>query len=294
MNGPRQRLRSGAGTSSQASSLFNTLIFGGDGRACDPGFPGYRRAGSQRQERERRAMKITIPKAAIVTAFNTALGSMSVLLQTLGKRKGTSWYNNISHIRLPTGAKWPIPVPEYTYNIGKFRKLKYYLDQMESATIQATAVGNRIRVDVRFESQGEEIKVKCIRRLFRKWGECSLDMERDIHLDNALLSISFVPVAYEGSISYADPKVTFKTDVKIASRLCQAFKGICGAIQKTIKTKLTSKVVSATRATFNSPKMKRQVANKVKTVPGLRSYLGGKKVLKVESKGNNFVVTVED
>jgi hypothetical protein len=239
-------------------------------------------------------MKITIPKAAVVTAFNTALGSMQVLLHTLGKKQGTSWYDNRSHIRLPTGEKWPIPIPEYTLNIGRYRRHKYYLYQMRSSTIQATVVGNRIRVDVHFESQDEEIKVKCIRRLARKWGECTLDMERDIHLNNAVLSISFVPVAYEGSISYADPKVTFRTDVRIANRLCQAFKGICGAIENMIKTKLTPRVESTARATFNSPKMKRHVANKLKTVPGLRPFLGGKKVLKVESKGNNFIVTVKD
>lgn len=239
-------------------------------------------------------MKITIPKAVVVTAFNSVLASTKVLLHSLGKKKGTSWHKNISHIRLPTGAKWPIDVPEYAHNIGKLRKLKYYLNQLESATIQATAVGNRIQVDVRFESQGEEVKAKCIRRLFGKWGECSLKMERDIHLNNTLLSVSFVPVAYNGSISYASPKVTFKTDIKIANRLCKAFKGICGAIEKTIKKRLSSKIVSAARAAFNDPKLKKQVANKVKNTPGLRSYLDGRKVLKVESKGNNFVVTVED
>ncbi len=239
-------------------------------------------------------MKVTIPKAVVVTAFNTALASMKVVLHNYGKKKGTSWLNDRSHIRLPTGGKWPFEIPEYTHNIGKFRKLKYYLNQLESATIQATIVGNRIQVDVRFESQGEEIKAKCIRRLFRKWGECTLKMERDIHLNNTLLSISFVPVAYGGSISYASPKVTFKTDVKIANRLCQAFKGICGAIEKTINKKLSSRIVSTARAAFNHPKMKQQVANKLKSAPGLRNYLDGRKVLRVESKGNNFVVTVED
>jgi hypothetical protein len=149
-------------------------------------------------------------------------------------------------------------------------------------------------VDIRFESRGEEIKVKCIRRVLGKWRECSLHMERAIHLNNALLSISFVPVAYKGSITCVDPKVTFKTDLEIDSQLCQAFDGLCGAIEKTLETKLTPKVVSATLAAFNDRRLKKHVANAMMKVPGLRDHLDGRKVLEVESKGSRFVLTVED
>jgi hypothetical protein len=240
-------------------------------------------------------MKVTIPKAVVVTAFNTALASTKVSANTLGKRQGkTSWYKNSSHILLPTGVKVPIPIPEYTTKITSTRKLRHYVHDMESTAIQATVAGKRVQVDIRFESGGEEIKTKCVRRRLRKWDECTLEMKRDIHLNNTFLSVSVVPVAYKGSISYADPKVRFKTDVKIASQLCQAFKGICGMIEQMIKTKMTAKLESKVRTTFNRADMKQHVANAVKNAPGVRGYLQGRKVLKVESKGNNFIVTLKD
>ncbi len=40
--------------------------------------------------------------------------------------------------------------------------------------------------------------------------------------------------------------------------------------------------------------MKRHVAKAVKSAPGLRSILADRKVLKVESRGKNFMVTAQD
>lgn len=243
-------------------------------------------------------MKITIPKAAVVTAFNAALSGFQVRLQTFGPKDGTSWYQNQSRILLPNGTSVPIRIDEYTFKVTRFRKLRYYVDKMSSSTIQATVDGERIRIDVHFESHGEEIKAKCIRRRFGKWGECTLDMERDVHLNDTILSISLVPVAYKGSIAYSDPRATLRTDVEIANRLCNTFAGICGWIEGKIKKELASEVEKSVLEKLNDDEdedsMKKLVANKVKNAPGLRTYLEDRKVLEVESQGNNFVVTVGD
>jgi hypothetical protein len=238
-------------------------------------------------------VNITVPKAAVATAFNGALSSTKIHLHNLGPKNGTTWHKDASYILLPTGSKVPLPIAEYKYEINNIRHLKYYVNDLNTSSIQATVNGNRINVNANFESQGEEIKAKCVRKLAGNWGECSLDMERDIHLDNSILSISLNPVAYNGSISYDSPSTTFKTDLKIASKLCQAFKGICGWIEGKIKTQLTPTIESQVTKSFNDPKMKQAVADAVRNSPGINSLLKDWKVTKITSQGSNYIVTVD-
>lgn len=106
--------------------------------------------------------------------------------------------------------------------------------------------------------------------------------------------MSFVPIAYKGSISYDDPKVTFKTDVKIANKLCQAFKGICGWLENKIKKEMTQTIEDEAESRLDEKKMKQIVADRVRNAPGIRNLIDPAwKVTKVTSQGSNFIVTVE-
>lgn len=243
---------------------------------------------------EAKTVNVPVPKAAVATAFNAALGSTQIRIHNYGSKKGTSWHQDASYILLPTGSKKPFPIPEYKFEINKIRQLKYYLSDFSTKSIQATVNGSRINLNAYFESQGEEVKAKCVRRLFGKWGECSLKMERDIHLNNSIVTLALTPVAYNGSIAYANADVNFKTDVKIANKLCQAFKGICGWIEGKIKKELTKTIENKAAAELNSSAMKKYVAAKVKNAASIRNHIDPKwKVTKVASQGNNFIVTVE-
>ncbi|KST67418.1 hypothetical protein [Mastigocoleus testarum] len=243
-----------------------------------------------------KTVKIPVPKTLVSTAFNTALGSMQVNVDNFGKKKGrSSWHQDSSYILLPNGVKKSFPIPEYKYNVTKTRQLKYYVDDMKTSSIQATVNGKRIQGTVRFESQGEEIKAKCIRRRLKKWGECSLKMERDIHLNNSILSMSLVPVAYNGSISYANPKVDFKTDLRISSKLCQTFKGLCSRIEGKIKGELTNSIEQQLTSGLNNSAVRAKVASSVKKSLGgrLKQYKNWK-ITKISSKGNNFILTLSN
>ncbi len=168
-----------------------------------------------------KTVRVPIPKSVVSTAFNAALSSTKIHLDNYGSKRGTTWHKDTSYILFPNGVKKSIPIPEYTFKVTKFRQLKYYIDDMNTSSIKSTINGSRIKTNLYFESQGEEVKAKCIRRRLKKWKECSLKMERDIHLNNSILSMSLKPVAYKGSISYANPVVDFKTDLRISSKLCQ-------------------------------------------------------------------------
>jgi hypothetical protein len=241
-----------------------------------------------------KTVDIAVPKAAVAAAFNVALSSTKIHLDNFGPKDGTSWHKDSSYVQLPNGAKEPFAIPEYTFDIIKFRKLRYYVDDVNTSSIQANINGSSIEATAQFESQGEEIKAKCIRRLFGKWGECSLDMERDIHLNNSVLSMSLTPVAYKGSISYANPKVDFKTDLSIPNKLCKAFSGICSKIEGKIKGELTKTIEDRLTNGLSDQKVRDKVAEAVKKAPSITNYIEPKaKITKITSQGNNFVVTVE-
>jgi hypothetical protein len=237
---------------------------------------------------------IPVPKATVAAAFNVALGLMKVSLDNFGPKDGTSWHKDASFVLMPGGAKKPFPIPEYTYNVTKWRKLKYYVDEMATSDVQATTNGSRIDIDMHFESQGEEIQAKCIRRRLGKWKECTLDIERDIHLNNTIVAISLNPVAHNGSIAFSDPQVDFKTDVKIANKLCQTFQGICGQIEGKIKNELTKQIENKVTTYLDDRGVKDAVATAVKQAAGFRNIIPPEwQVTKVTSKNNDFIVTVQ-
>ncbi|MEL6461413.1 MAG: hypothetical protein AAFQ91_24805 [Cyanobacteria bacterium J06621_15] len=243
-----------------------------------------------------KTVEVPIPKAVVSTAFNAALSSTQIRLDNYGKKQGrTNWHKDSSYILLPNGAKTSFSIPEYRFNITKTRQLKYYIDDMNTSSIKSTISGSRIKTTLNFESKGEEIKAKCIRRRFKKWNECSLKMERDIHLNNSTLSMSLTPVAYKGSISYANPAVDFKTNLRISSKLCQSFKGICKNIEGRIKNELTNSIESSFANSLNKSKVRDKVASSVKK--SLQSKLGkykNWKIVSIKSKGNNFVVRLSN
>jgi hypothetical protein len=238
---------------------------------------------------------IKVPKAVVSTAFNAALASMKIKLDNYGAKQGTSWLDQQSYIVMPGGGTKKFPLPESEYEIGsKYRKLKHYIDDMTTTSLNAIVIGDRIVLTVQFESQGEEIKGKCVRKLFGNWDECSLDIERDIHLDNSRIEMSFVPVPHKGSISIGSPQASFKTDIKIASKLCQAFSGICGKIENRIKGEVTTAIETAALNQLKSASVRDAVATGVRNATSLKSLIDPTWTVKsVKSQGTDFVVTVE-
>ena len=236
--------------------------------------------------------RIPIAKADLAIALETALEPTRIHLDNYGPRHGTSWLEDDSFIELPGESAKSFSIDEYRFKVTRFRRILYYVNDLNSSTIEARANGTRIQLTVHFESQGEEIKAHCIRRRWGRWGECKLRIERDIHLDDSEVMVSVEPVAYQGSISYANPEVTFETDVRIANRLCRAFRRLCGAIERTVDEKITAKVVGQVQRALDKATTKSAVAASVrKTLDGIIDPSW--KVIDVESAGSQFVVTVE-
>ena len=241
---------------------------------------------------------ITIPKAAISTAFNAALAGTRVRVHNLGARNGASWLDDKSHVLLPDGRRTYFKVPEQSFRFrGTNRHLKHYVNDLNSSSVKAFVDRGHLKLLVAFESQGEEVKGKCVRRggpaWRRRWRTCSLQIERDLHLDNARAEVGLVPVAYNGSISYRVAHVKFHSDVRISNRLCRAAKGICGKIERWAKDRISSGVEDTIRKSLKAESTRKIVAEAVRKGAGASRPLIGPNwhVTNVSSQGRNFVVT---
>lgn len=121
-----------------------------------------------------------------------------------------------------------------------------------------------------------------------------LDMERDVHLDDTSIEISFVPVAHRGSISLSNPRVSFETELRIDNRRCPTSQGICARIESQIRSVVARQIESAVREAFSSPRMRDSVANGVRDATAFQAYVvPAWRVTRVTSRGDQLIVTVE-
>jgi hypothetical protein len=242
---------------------------------------------------------IPVPKPALVSAFNSAVKGTRVHVHNYGPRNNWSWHKDQSYVQTPSGDRTSFSVPEYAYQVTKTgRTLKYYVKDFNATNITAFTSGAKIGIRLAFESAGQEIQAHCIRRAGpawnRHWKECSLDIERDIHLNNAQLSMAVTPVARNGSISFDNPSVSFSADIKIANRLCRTFKGICGWIEGKIRSKMYPAIEQAMLATLNKKKLKDEVANRIRNAASMVKYIDPSwQVTNIRSQGGNYIVTVQ-
>ncbi len=107
--------------------------------------------------------------------------------------------------------------------------------------------------------------------------------------------MSLQPVAYKGSISYANPAVDFKTDLRISSKLCQSFKGICKNVEGRIRNELTNNIENKLANGLNNSAVRAKVASSVKQ--SLKGNLGkykNWKIVSIKSNGNKYILKLSN
>ena len=92
--------------------------------------------------------------------------------------------------------------------------------------------------------------------------------------------------------TYDKPTVTFKSDVEIANRLCQAFNGICGRIEDMILRKVRQGVESGVEKALGGKDVRSAVAANVLEHAAIASKLTGFHVESIRSEGDDFIVLV--
>lgn len=252
-------------------------------------------------------VQITIPKAAVAAAFNTALQGTQIRLDNYrgkdpikkksGNKANVSWLSQESYIRLPNGKTFKFNIPEQERQVGSLKRyLRHYVSDFNSQSIQVGAHGTGLDLTIHFESQGREIKGKCIvwRPGQQKWTTCKNKLDRDMQLDNAWAKLHLVPVAYKGGITYkklSTNSVDFKGDLKVLSKLCSLANQQCQTIGNAIYNQLRGKVRQQMAAGLNREQVRARVAALVKA--RLSQYVDAQwTITKVASQGSNFIVTV--
>ncbi len=247
---------------------------------------------------------ITISKAAVAAAFNTALQGTQIRLDNYGgknpkKKKSTnkhevSWLFQESYVRLPGGQTYKFDIPEQSTKVGKLsRYLRHYVSDMNSQSIQVGAHGAALDLTLHFESQGREIKGKCIKKIGKNWSPCKNKLDRDMQLDNAWVKVHLVPVAYKGGVSFKPvgaQSVDFKADLKVLTKLCSIANNLCKNIGNAIYNKIRSTVRQQIAQRLSSNSLRTAVATQVKSK--LSQIAPNWEVTKVASQGKNFLVTV--
>ena len=239
-------------------------------------------------------VKIDVPKAMVIAAFNTGLSGMGVKIDNYGPKHGTSWLKQESFVRMPDGSKKAFSIPEHTTNLTSIRKWRHYVDDFNSNQLSAAAGdGVNLIFTINFESQGEEVKGKCLRKKINgSWTECSLDMERDFHINNASVEVQVTLTPLSGAISYKNPQATFKADVSIPNKLCQLFGQLCKKIENLIYQGIQKAVQDALEAALNNNTIKNAVANAVKSkIQGVIDPAW--QITNIESNGSNYRITVQ-
>lgn len=235
--------------------------------------------------------EIPVPKAILAAAFNTVLDSMMVNIDTYGSRKGNSWYHNNSYVVTPDGKKRPIKLEEIVVHLKTKNKKKTlrtwraYINDFRSQSLSVVPVGAKLRLNVVFESAGEEIKIKCI-NAFKK--QC-IKMERDGEIDNATLSIDFAPTVMNNSITYKpNPKVSFEADIQLNNKLCKIGGDLCNKIFK-YRSKIRKAVTARLTGALNGYRATVAKAVRQKLAP----YVKPEWTIKsIKSNGSNFILVV--
>jgi hypothetical protein len=217
-----------------------------------------------------------ISQATVANAFNTAIAGLELHLNNFGSKKGsgqgTNWLNDTSQIKLPGGATHsfsiPSPIasimPKYGNRGGRIYKL--YVNDVNTKSVQATPSSGRIAVAVSFESDGPELRVKCIRRkvVNGNWVECS---GANIDMDDLVIAPALQPVVRKGSISFGDfgsEDVKLEYDLGISGHWICNIHNLCNWIAGKVKDEVSKKLKNEVVKRLNTAQLKDRVADTVR------------------------------
>jgi hypothetical protein len=226
---------------------------------------------------------IVLPQSALADLFNSALGGTQLTLNNHGSQQGSgpaiNWTNNTSFVAFPGGAPshFDLPTPMVsieTLGIGH-RIYKVYVNDVNAASVQAQPDSGRIAVAVAFESDGAEIKIRCIRRKIvnGKWEVCQ---SADVHMDDLVLRPRFRPAVRNGSISFAslqEADVAVNFNLALSGHWLCTIKALCAEIANEVKGKVANEIRSRVRERLNKAALKDRVADTIRDAPGFQFLL---------------------
>ncbi|MFN3685807.1 hypothetical protein [Salinarimonas sp.] len=227
---------------------------------------------------------VLLPQSSLAQLFDAALGGTQLTLNNHGSQQGSGqaihWTNNTSFVAPPGGAPsfFDLPTPTVsiqTAGIGH-RIYKIYVNDVNSASVQAQPDGSRIALALAFESEGPEIKIRCIRRkiINGRWEVCQ---SADVHLDDLVLRPRFAPAIRDGSISFATlgaSDVGVEFDLSLSGHWLCAIGNLCNRIAGEVKGRIADEIRSRVRERLNHDSLRDRVADTIREAPAFQFLLG--------------------
>lgn len=191
------------------------------------------------------------------------------------ERSGATWHDpKGSYLRL-AGEKQVIDLPQVTKQLRR-KRLMYYVQDMKSNRIEVKADGNRLKLEIEFESNGHELKGHCVRKAVlkkRRWKrDCIIGGDGgapDGDVNNAILTFGFALVPYNGSVSYKVESVALSANIsiggvcKLGRRILKGNKDICDVMFH-YKKRLNEAMVRQVKNQLGKSKYRKRVADRVR------------------------------
>lgn len=221
---------------------------------------------------------ITVPKALVIAGANAYLSGMEICIDTWGPWNGRDWHVENSYVLKPSGERDHLELQKSPTLVGSSRRWVTGFNEVRSNEISAKADGKRLKVNVFFESAGEEIKIGCINRLSDK--PCAVHaLKHSGQLDHAQVSVSLRPELTADQISFIDPSVNVDFDFSFDSWVLESLRELVDLFRDTNEI-LKEQVRKAIHRTFEDEKTLRGLAFSLneaildRAAEGLRPILG--------------------
>lgn len=201
-------------------------------------------------------LELPLPKAFVADAVDEALGQLELRLDSYGEphvvNGALSWYADGGSVVRLLGEETRFSLPSLSLRILPTRMLRFYVDDLAVDEAHVAMPGSTLDLTATFESDGDEVAVRCIKWTFRpssRWKrECSpAPFGASAQIDRATLTARLVPEARAGGIAYAPaPAVAFSarvdvggvcaTGVGFLDRACDGLFG--GLLRRQVETRV--------------------------------------------------------
>lgn len=205
-------------------------------------------------------LKITF--AELTRLLQSIAGSTRIYLNNVPG----NLFANQSFIQVGTGQTTPVDIPVKTFDILGSR-YGYFVSDVASTSVRLTPINGALRISVNFESAGPEAMAMCLS------GGCGLaNVLPDIQWDGVVANIDFVPVRFNGSVSFEVKAVSVSGQPRAVCKSSASF----GARQAcTLGLPYANRTINQLKAEL--PKLLRDAANQraiqQQLADGLKRYL---------------------
>lgn len=209
------------------------------------------------------AAELRVSYAELASVVQTVVGSAKLHLNN--KPGGLLSFGSDSYVSV-NGQQIAVPIPVKSFPIlGS--TYAYYVSDINSQSIRASAVGGAVRLTVSFEAEGPEMVNGCVS------GSCTFEEALpNVEWSQPSLSIDVVPVGFNGSVALKVTSVQFGGTLKAVCQDSADFflGGACEAglswANRSI-AKLKPELAAQLKERMNAPELQQAIAD------GLKKYL---------------------